>query len=98
MNRTRRHHSSAFKQEAVALVTEQGCSCVAAGCSLGLSGALTGGWKEELKAYQTETFPCKSKCPAEQQRIHQFESENHQLRMERDSLKKTTAFFARESA
>ena len=67
MKRQRRHHSSAFKQEAVALVTEQGYSCAAAGRSLGVNGALIGRWKEELEAHQTEAFPGKGKRPAEQQ-------------------------------
>jgi len=98
MKRQRRHHSSAFKQEAVALVTEQGYSCAAAGRSLGVNGALIGRWKEELEAHQTEAFPGKGKRPAEQQRIHELESENRRLRMERDILKKATAFFAKESA
>lgn len=98
MKRQRRYHSSEFKQEAVALVTEQGYSCAAAGRSLGVNGALIGRWKEEWEAHQTEAFPGKGKRPAEQQRIHELESENRRLRMERDILKKATAFFAKESA
>ncbi len=38
MKRTRRHHSPAFKPEAVALVVEHGYSCTAAERSLGVSG------------------------------------------------------------
>ena len=87
MNRTRRHHSSALKQEAVVIVTKWGYSCGAAGRSLGGSGALIGQWKEELEGYQTEALPGKGKRPVEQQRIHDLESENCQLHMERDILK-----------
>jgi transposase-like protein len=44
------------------------------------------------------SFSRTGKRPTEQQRIHALESENRRLRMERDILKKTTAFFAKESA
>ena len=97
MKRTRRHHSPAFKREAVALVVEHGYSCTAAGRSLGVSGALIGRWKGELEGHETEAFPGKGKRPTEQQRIHELESENRGLRMEREILKKATAFFAKES-
>lgn len=97
MKRTRRHHSPEFKQEAVALVQEQGYSCAAAGRSLGVSGALIGRWKDELERHAAEAFPGHGKRTAEQQRIHELESENRRLRMERDILKKATAFFAKEN-
>ena len=38
MKRERRTHSGEFKQEAVALVVEQGYSCAEAGRSLGVNG------------------------------------------------------------
>lgn len=98
MGRTRRHHSLEFKREAVALVVEQGYSCAAAGRSLGVNGALIGRWKGELEAHEADAFPGKGNRRAEQQRIHELESENRRLRMERDILKKATAFFAKESA
>ena len=98
MERTRRHHSPAFKREAVALVVEHGYSCAAAGRSLGVSGALIGRWRGELEAHEAEAFPGKGNRPAEQQRIHELEVENRRLRMERDILKKATAFFAKEHA
>ena len=98
MKRPRRYHRPEFKQEAVALVVEHGYSCAAAGRSLGVSGALIGRWKGELEAYAVEAFPGKGKRTAEQQRIYELESENRRLRMEREILKKATAFFAKESA
>jgi transposase len=53
-------------------------------------------WKGELEDHETEAFPGKGKRPIELQRIHEFESENRWLQMEREILKKATAFFARE--
>jgi transposase len=98
MKQTRRYHSREFKQEAVALVVVHGYSCAAAGRSLGVSGGLIGRWKDELDTHKAEAFPGQGKRPTEQQRIHELELENRRLRMERDILKKATAFFAKESA
>jgi transposase len=98
MERTRRYHSPEFKREAGVLVVEHGYSCAAAGRSLGVSGALIGRWRDELEAHEAEAFPGKGNRPAEQQRIHELEVENRRLRMERDILKKATAFFATEHA
>ena len=96
MKRTRRHHSPEFKREAVGLVVEHGYSCAAAGRSLGISGALIGRWKGELASHSVDAFRGQGKRTTEQQRIHELESENRRLRMERDILKKATAFFATE--
>ena len=98
MKRPRRHHSQEFKQEAVALVVEHGYSCAAAGRSVGVSGALIGRWRDELEALAAKAFLGKGKRTTEQQRIHELESENRRLRMEREILKKAAAFFAKERA
>ena len=97
MKRQRRIHSREFKQEAVALVVEHGYSYAAAGRSLGVNGNLIGRWKRELEDSAVEAFPGKGKRTAEQQRIHELESENRRLRMEKEILKKATAFFVKES-
>ncbi len=98
MKRERRKHSQEFKREAVALVVEHGYSCAAAGRSLGVNGAVIGRWNRELEENAAEAFPGNGKRTAEQQRIHALETENRQLRLEREILKKATAFFVKESA
>ena len=98
MKRQRRTHSREFKQEAVALVVEYGYSYAEAGRSLGVSGALIGRWKRQLEDNVSEALPGKGKRTAEQQRIHDLETENRRLRMEKEILKKATAFFAKESS
>ncbi len=98
MKKQRRTHSSEFKREAVALVIEQGYTLSAAGRSLGVSGSLVGRWRRELEDAETEAFPGKGKRTAEQQRIHELEAENRKLRMEKEILKKATAFFVKESS
>ena len=62
------------------------------------NGNLIGRWKRELEDNAVEAFPGKGKRTAEQQRIHELESENRRLRMEKEILKKATAFFVKESA
>ena len=98
MKRQRRIHSQEFKREAVALVLEHGYSYAAAGRSLGVNGNLIGRWKRELEDNAAEAFPGKGKRTAEQQRIHELETENRRLRMEKEILKKATVFFAKESS
>ena len=96
MNRQRRKHSQEFKREAVALVTEQGYSCAEAGRSLDVNGNLISRWKQELEDHSGQAFPGKGNRSPEQQRIHALETENRRLRMEKEILKKATAFFAKE--
>ena len=98
MKKQRRTHSREFKREAVSLVLEQGYSCAEAGRSLGVNGALIGRWKRQLEGDSTEAFPGKGRRTAEQQRIHELETENRRLRMEKEILKKATAFFVKENS
>ncbi len=98
MTKQRRHHNQEFKREAVALVLDHEYSCAAAGRSLGVNGGLIGRWKREQADHGTEAFPGNGKRTAEQQRIAELETENRRLRMEKDILKKATAFFAKEHA
>ncbi len=98
MKKERRTFSQEFKQEAVALVLDQGYSYAAAGRSLGINGNLVSRWKRQLEDEASEAFPGKGKRTAEQQRIHELETENRRLRMEKEILKKATAFFVKESS
>jgi len=98
MKKERRTFSQEFKREAVALVVEHGYSYAAAGRSLGIRGNLIGRWKRQLEDDGSAAFPGKGKRTAEQQRIHELEKENRRLRMEKDILKKATAFFVKESS
>ncbi len=98
MANQRRTFSEEFKQEAVALVVEHGYSYAAAGRSLGIRGNLIGRWTRKLEEDASAVFPGKGKRTAEQQRIHELETECRRLRMEKEILKKATVFFAKESS
>ena len=98
MNRQRRKHTAEIKREAVSLIVEHGYSCAAAGRSLGVNAGMIGRWRREFAETGQHAFPGNGKRTPEQQRIHELETENHQLRMEREILKKATAFFVKEPA
>ena len=94
----RRIYGREFKLEAVRLVTEQGYSVSRAAESLGISGNLLRTWREKFSRQGQEAFPGKGRLAASDEELRKLREENRRLRMERDILKKATAFFARESS
>jgi len=87
-----------FRAEAVKLVTEQGLSQEAAAKRLAMPKGTLGNWLASDKVSKKRPTAPGSRSVAE------LESENAQLRkdlaevrMEREILKKATAYFARES-
>ena len=54
-------------------------------------------WKQELETHENGAFPGNGPLTPEQEELRQLRDENKRLRMERDILKKATAFFASES-
>ena len=96
MERQRRRHSREFKQDAVALVTEQGYTIAEAARNLGINANMLGRWKREFGG-DAEAFLGNGKLSPEQEENRRLRQENKRLRMERDILKKATAFFANES-
>ena len=96
MTKSRRRHSRQFKQDAVNLVTEQGYSIAEAARNLGINANMLGRWKGELSS-DPEAFRGNGKVSAGQAEIRRLQRELKRARMERDILKKATAFFANES-
>ena len=97
MARQRRSYTSEFKVEAVKLVTEKGYSVTEAARSLGIGENLLRNWKLALEKAGEQAFPGKGNLPAIEEELRQLRAENRRLQMERDILKKATAFFAREA-
>ena len=92
----RRKHSKEFKQDAVRLVTEQGYAIAEAARNLGLNANMLARWKKETEETE-DAFRGNGKLTQEQLELRQLRSENRQLRLEREILKKATAFFVNES-
>ena len=92
--RKRRRHSEEFKREAVRLVTEEGYSVAEAARSLGIHGGLLQKWKQKY----AEEPRADSLSDDDREELARLRAENKRLRMERDILKKATAFFANEKS
>jgi transposase len=84
-----------FKQEAIQLVTKQGLSVSDAARRLGIHANLLRTWKKAFEQNGASLHPRQpTALEAENARLR---AENERLHMERDILKKATAFFAKES-
>jgi transposase len=94
MTRKRRTYTKEFKIEAVRLVTEDGCSIREAAESLGVSQNSLRVWRKQLEREADNAFPGKGKISSRDEQVRRLTEENRRLRMERDILKKATAFFA----
>jgi len=97
MKKPRRKYTREFKLAAVKLITEQGRSVAEAARSLGVSEKQLRHWKAVLRGQGQQAFPGNGNLPPADEELRRLREENQRLRMERDILKKATAFFARES-
>jgi transposase len=90
--RAYKQYTKEFKEEAVALVNEQGYSVAKAAESLGVNPNLLYKWKEKVDSQLD------GKTLAEDERIElrRLRKEVKELRMEKEILKKASAFFAKE--
>ena len=85
-------YSQEFKEEAVALVTEQGYSVPEAAASLGIRTNQLYGWKKKQEESKADNLL----TPDEKAELLGLRKEVKQLRMEKEILKKASAFFAKE--
>lgn len=94
---TRRRFSAEFKTEAVRLVRERGVSMAQAARELDVHPNLLRSWVRAVAEHVEQPFPGVGQQRPEQAEIARLQREVARLKMERDILKKATAFFARES-
>lgn len=92
MKAARRTFSEEYKREAVRQV-EAGQSISKTAAELGLRDNLLCRWVKEYRARGGED----GLSPSEREELKALRKECARLRMERDILKKATAFFAKES-
>jgi len=98
MAKTRRTFTPEFKAQSVRLVTEGGKSLAEVAGDLDLGQSMLRAWKQALAKGSESAFPGKGNAPALEEELRRLRAENKRLTMERDILKKATAFFARESS
>lgn len=90
--RTYKQYPAEFKAEAVALINEQGYSVQKAADSLGIRSNMLYRWKDQLEAQKAGTVLCED----ERAELKRLRKENKDLRLEKEILKKASAFFAKE--
>jgi transposase len=94
--RARRKFTDEFKAGAVRLVLDEGRTIGAVARDLDLTDSALRAWVEQARADRGNGKPG-ALTTAEREELARLRKENRRLLMERDILKKATAFFARES-
>ena len=89
-------YSKEFKLDAISLVLEQGYTQTDAAKSLGIDRKLLHVWIKAHKNDAEESFRGQGKLSEEQLEIRRLREEVKRLTMEKEILKKATAFFAKE--
>ncbi len=92
----RRSFSDEYKAEAVRLVGESGKSIGAIARELGLGETALRRWVQQAEI-DAGRGPTGALTTSEREELARLRRDNQRLRMEREILKKATAFFAKES-
>jgi transposase-like protein len=92
--RPRRKFSDEFKRDAVDLVLTTGRPIAEVADELGVYDSTLGNW---VRRHQDEQVAGSGLDPDERARFKELEAENAKLRVERDLLKRTVAFWVKES-
>lgn len=93
MKAARRKFTSEFKASAARLVLDENMTRTKVAKDLGVNINLISKWVNEFKAKGSDAFPGNGILSPQDKRISDLEKEVRQLRLERDILKKATAFF-----
>ena len=91
----RRKYSKEFKQEAVEMSSVAGVTLKQLGEELGVSAALLGRWRKQLKLDSFAAFPGRGKPRDEE--MATLKRELGRVRKERDFLREAATFFAKTS-
>ena len=86
-----RTYTKEFKEEALGLITEQGYSVPQAADALGVSSNLLYTWIQKAEELESYNVPSD-----ERTELLALRKEVKQLRVEKEILKKASAFFAKE--
>jgi len=92
--RTRRSFTDEFKRDAVAMVVDEGHKIVDVAGRLGVGEGTLGNWVRQERTNRGERAGLTTSEKAE---LAELRRENARLRMERDLLKRATAFWVKES-
>lgn len=95
MKKKKNKYTREFKEEAVKLITEQGCLISETARNLGINETMLSRWKKEITGVGDNLSADGTR--AMRAELSHLKKENKRLRMEREILKKAAAFFAKES-
>jgi len=96
MAKSRKRYTDEFKIDAVRLVLDEGLSKAEVSHRLGVGQDSLGKWVRAYKSTNGNAFTGKVELTEEQKELRRLRIENRELRMEREILKKATAFFAKD--
>lgn len=94
----RKRYTKEFKQDAVTLVVREQYTIAEAARRLGVNENMLGRWKREFEEQGAVAFPGQGRQTPEQEEIARLRRDVKRLEMERDILKKATAFFASQKS
>lgn len=90
--RTYKSYPKEFKEEVVSLVLDQGYSVAKAAESVGVKASLVYSWKDKVESEKAAL----SLDSSERDELKRLRKEIKELRLEKEILKKASAFFAKE--
>lgn len=93
--RRRRKFTPEFKRDAVALVTDTGRSIAEVARELGVYDSTLGNWVKAARSQEEARQPV---SVDERRRLRELEAEVLELRRERDLLKRSVAFWVKETS
>ena len=96
--RKRPNYTKEFKQDAIRLVIDQGYSGPEAARRLGIPTSNVSRWVRQHRQNQQDLSESEIPRRELEAEIRRLKKENKRLEMEREILKKATAFFAKESS
>jgi transposase len=97
MARQRKTYTAEYKLAAVKMITDQKLSVAEIARRLGISENRLHEWKKALAAKGTDAFPGSGHLTPLEEENRKLRAEVKRLEMERDILKKATAFFAAQT-
>ena len=94
MANKRTTYTPEFKLQAVKMVTDQHLSVAEVARRLGVNESRLHEWKKAVLAKGAAAFPGSGHLPPVEEELRQLRADVKRLEVERDILKKATAFFA----
>jgi len=96
MAKGRRRYDKEFKEQAVKMVLEQGLTATEVARRIEVDRSSISSWVRAHEKDGPDAFPGKGKSIPQEEEIRRLKEENLRLKQERDFLKKTAVYFAKD--